>query len=299
MAVDHFNCDDTPYARQCVRKTMIAAVARARNPGCKFDTILVLESPEGWNKSTAWLLLAGGPDNFSDESILGKASREVQEQLADIWIHENAELAGLRKADIDTVRAYASRTEDRARPAYGHLLVRQRRQSIEVGTTNSFEGYLQAQNGNRRFWPVRLKQRIDLTRLRAERLQLWGEAAHYQSAGESLTLDPELWPFAAAEQEARRVRDPWEPTLENLSPVSVTGPLAGAGYIGNGVVHVAEGEERVATAVIFEHVIRIPSHLLSVTHAKRLADAMRALGWETKLFKLEGKPVRGYARKVR
>ena len=40
MAVDYFNCEDTPLNSACVRKTMIAAVARVRNPGCKFDTIL-------------------------------------------------------------------------------------------------------------------------------------------------------------------------------------------------------------------------------------------------------------------
>jgi len=88
MAVDYFNTEDTPLNRACVRKTMIAAVARARQPGCKYDTILVLEADEGFNKSSAWFVLAG-EENFSDEKILGKDSREVQEQLAEIWIHES------------------------------------------------------------------------------------------------------------------------------------------------------------------------------------------------------------------
>ena len=92
---------------------MIAAVARVRNPGCKFDTILVLESPEGFNKSSAWQLLAG-EENFSDEKIIGKESREVQEQLSSIWIHENADLAGMKKAEVEVVKAFASRTVDRA-----------------------------------------------------------------------------------------------------------------------------------------------------------------------------------------
>ena len=51
MAVDYFNCADTPLNRAFVRKMMIAAVRRARRPGCKFDNIVVLESGEGWNKS--------------------------------------------------------------------------------------------------------------------------------------------------------------------------------------------------------------------------------------------------------
>ena len=98
--------------------------------------ITVLESGEGFNKSTAWRVLAGD-ENFSDESIIGKDSREVQEQLAEIWIHENADLAGMKKAEVETVKAYASRMIDIARPAYGHFVKKQPRHSIEVGTTNS------------------------------------------------------------------------------------------------------------------------------------------------------------------
>ena len=124
-------------------------------PDAKFDNVVVLEGPEGWNKSSAFNVLAGDDNNFSDESILGARNKEVQEQLASIWIHENADLAGMRKAEVEVVKAFASRTTDRARPAYGHFIKNQPRHSIEVGTTNS-ERYLQSQTGNRRFWPMRL-----------------------------------------------------------------------------------------------------------------------------------------------
>ena len=211
IAADYFNCEDTPLNRAFVRKTMIAGVARVRNPGCKFDTILVLEAKEGENKSTAWRVLAGD-ENFSDEKIIGKDSREVQEQLAGVWIHENAELAGMRKAELETVKAFASRQVDRARPAFGHFLKKQARHSIEVGTTNSDE-YLLSQTGNRRFWPMRVLKTIDLDKLKRDRLQLWGEAAHYQSQGEALTIDEKMWPDAGIEQEKRRVKDPWEDVL--------------------------------------------------------------------------------------
>ena len=131
---------------------MIAAVRRVRKPGCKFDNITVLESPEGWNKSSAWRVLAGD-ENFSDASILGHGAREVQEQLAEVWIHENADLAGMKKAEVETVKTFASRQSDDARPAYGHFLKKQKRHSIEVGTTNNDE-YLQSQTGNRRVLAV-------------------------------------------------------------------------------------------------------------------------------------------------
>jgi len=298
MAADYFGCADTELNRQCVRKTMIAAVARARRPGCKFDTILVLESPEGWNKSTAWAVLAG-EGNFSDERIIGKENRDVVEQLAGVWIHENADLAGMRKAEVETVKAYASRTVDRARPAYAHYLVEQPRHSIEIGTTNNDE-YLQSQTGNRRFWPMRMERRIDLGKLRAHRLQLWGEAARAEAAGEALTLPEELWGEAAIEQDVRRVRDAWEDTLAERLTVVVAnvGPLAGVGRV-VGVVQVVEGEERVAARAVFETVLGLPASALDDRHTKRLANAMRALGWSRGQFRIGGEKVRGYYRKVK
>jgi predicted P-loop ATPase len=217
MAVEYFNAEDTTLNKAFVRKTMIAAVARARIPGIKKDEILVLESEEGFNKSTAWRVLAGD-ENFSDERIIGKESREVQEQLAEIWIHENADLAGMKKAEVETVKAYASRQSDHAQPAYGHFLKKQKRHSIDVGTTNS-DQYLQSQTGNRRFWPMKVLKMIDIDKLRRDRLQLWGEAAHYQSQGESLVLDEALWGEAVIEQEARRVTDPWEAILKEIPRV--------------------------------------------------------------------------------
>ena len=149
-----------------------------------------MESEEGCDKSTAWRVLAGD-ENFSDASILGHGAREVQEQLSEVWIHENADLAGMRKAEVEAVKAFASRQSDDARPAYGHFLKKQKRHLIEVGTTNSDE-YLQSQTGNRRFWPLKLLAPITTEALRRDRLQLWGEAAKYEAPGESSTLDRAL-----------------------------------------------------------------------------------------------------------
>jgi hypothetical protein len=175
MVSEYANCANTPLNRAIMRKTMIAAVRRARQPGCKFDNITVLESAEGWNKSTFWRVLAGD-ENFSDESILGKSGREIQEHLSAVWIHESADLAGMRKAEVESVKAFASRQADIARPAYGYFVKKQPRHAINVGTTNS-EEYLQSQTGNRRFWPLKVLKPIDDEKLKRSRLQLWGGEA--------------------------------------------------------------------------------------------------------------------------
>ncbi|SHG81288.1 VapE domain-containing protein [Bradyrhizobium erythrophlei] len=280
MAVDYFNCEDTPLNRAFIRKTMIALVSRAREPGCKVDTIPVLESPEGFNKSTAWRVIAGD-ENYSDEKIIGLSSREVQEQLSEIWIHENADLAGLKKAEIETVKAYASRMTDIARPAFGHFVTKQPRHSIEVGTTNSDE-YLQSQTGNRRFWPLKVLKAIDIEKLRRDRLQLIGEAAKYQTKGESVVLDRTMWAAAGIEQEQRRVKDPWESVLAEIPT------YADHKYFKDGmwrekdvkIIHTIDGQERVASSDLLEYVLDIPIAQQTTATSMRLSNVMKQLGWE-------------------
>jgi predicted P-loop ATPase len=297
MAADYLNCKDTQLNAAYLRKTMIAAVARARSPGIKFDQFTVLESGEGFNKSTAWRVLAGD-ENFSDESIIGKNSREVQEQLAEIWIHENADLAGMKKAEVETVKAYASRATDIARRAYDRFVTKQKRHSIEVGTTNA-DQYLQSQTGNRRFWSLQVLKPIDIDKLRCDRLQLWGEAAHYQSQGESLVLDEALWGKAGVEQEARRITDPWEDKVRDMPEI------AEISYLKNGFwrtkevpIIYREGEQlRVAAADILEHILKIPAANVRSEHSMRMSTAMRKLGWERPNngnVTVGGKRVKGY-----
>lgn len=281
FAPDYLNTDDTPLSRALARKHLIAAVRRVRQPGCKYDMIVVLESPEGLNKSSAIRVLAGH-ENFSDESILGQRGREVQEQLADVWMHESSELAGMSRADIENVKAFASRQEDRARPAYGHYLRRQKRHSIEWGTTNDSE-YLQSLTGNRRFGCLAVRCMIDLDKLQRDRLLLLGEAAHYEAQGESLVIDEKLWPDAREENERRRIRDPWEDILADIP----------AKY-----VHRVGDREAVSSADLLGKVLHIEHDKLTRAHSMRLAPIMKRLGWERDGNKvwIGDQQVRGYSR---
>jgi hypothetical protein len=307
MAADYLNCEDTKLNSAMMRKMMIAAVARVRQPGCKFDNITVLESEEGYNKSSAWQVLAG-KENFSDEKIIGKDSREVQEQLAEVWVHENADLAGMKKADVDVVKTFASRTEDRARPAFGHFLKKQKRHSIETGTTNSDE-YLQSQTGNRRFWSMKVLKMIDLDKLQNDRLQLWGEAAHYESEGESLVLDEKLWPDAAYEQEKRRVKDPWEDILAEI-PREIDFDFFEFGHHTSKEMTIIHRfapnndwtEERVASADLLTYVLRVPIGQQEARHTMKLANVMKHLSWHRHSgcnVTINSRSVKGYFRLVR
>jgi predicted P-loop ATPase len=260
-----------------------------------------LESPEGFNKSTAWRVLAGD-ENFSDEKIIGKNSREVQEQLSEVWIHENADLAGMKKAEVEDVKTYASRTVDIARPAFGHFLKKQKRHAVDVGTTNNSQ-YLQSQTGNRRFWPLVVLKAIDIDLLRRDRLQLWGEAAHYQSDGESLVLDEALWPAAGVQQEARRVPDPWEDVLAVI-PGEVKLECFKDGYKREEIIkiiHREDSQDRIASSDLLTYVLKIPVGQQLTAHTMKLATVMKHLGWERTIggkVTILGSQMRGYFRQI-
>ncbi len=209
----YMQAPDTELNRTIGRLVLIAAVRRARHPGTKFDQILVLESGEGKGKSTAIEILAGGRDYFSDSTILGKADREQQEAMCGVWLYEIADLSGMRKAEVEHVKAFASRTVDRARPAYGRYRVDRPRRTIFFATTNDDE-YLKSENGNRRLWPVPVG-RIDLQGLRRDRDQLWAEAAALEAKHAPVDLPERLWKEAGEEQNQRLESDEWASRIHN------------------------------------------------------------------------------------
>ena len=105
----------------------------------------------GTDKSKAIETLAG-VENFSDQSIFGVRDREQQELLAGVWLYEIAELSNIRRTEVEHIKAFASRTVDRARPAYGRTRVDQPRRCVLFATTND-DRYLK--EADRRFWPVK------------------------------------------------------------------------------------------------------------------------------------------------
>ncbi len=202
----YMGAPDTELNRAIGKVTLIAAVRRAFDPGTKFDQIVVFESAEGHGKSTAVEILAGS-ENFSDQNILGLQGKEQQEAMCGIWLYEIADLTGMKRAEVEHVKAFASRKVDRARPAYGRFRVDRPRRTVFFATTNDNE-YLKSQTGNRRFWPVTIG-RVDLDALRRDRNQLWAEAAEREARGDSVALPEKLWAAAAEEQDQRREGDDW------------------------------------------------------------------------------------------
>lgn len=207
-AIEYGRAEDTPYVRKVSALILLGAVARVRHPGCKFDQMLVFESlQQGTNKSSVVELLAVRPEWYTASLTLGAKDKEMLEQMEGKWLVEFSELQGMGKSEIEAVKSQITRKVDSARLAYGRIRTDRPRTCVLFGTTNSLE-YLRDEQ-NRRFWPLPI-QRFDLAALAQVLDQLWAEAAHRHAAGESILLPEEYWPYAAAEQETRRLKDPWE-----------------------------------------------------------------------------------------
>ena len=207
---DHLGAEDTPYTRAVGRKTLLGAVARAFDPGCKFDTVLTLQGPQGCGKSTAVAILGGRW--FSDNLPSELKGKDAVQSLQGKWIIECAEMDGFTRSQVVTAKAFITRQIDRERFAYDRFMPDRLRRCIFIATTNE-DSFLRDPTGARRFWPIKVAG-LNAEGLRAARDQLFAEAVHaYLFKGESLILPRELWPVAAEEQEERYARDPWEETI--------------------------------------------------------------------------------------
>ena len=209
LLIDYLGAEDNSYVRAVTRKALCAARVRIYHPGTKFDYITVLNGDQGIGKST--LISKLGMEWFSDSlSISDMNDKTAAEKLQGYWIHEIGEMAGMKKADLEKVKAFVSRQDDKYRASFGHRVTPHPRQCIFFGTTNSENGYLRDITGNRRYWNVKLSGKgkwkpWDLTQEIVN--QIWAETILLANAGEELFLPHDLEEYAKKEQAEAMERD--------------------------------------------------------------------------------------------
>jgi putative DNA primase/helicase len=202
---------DTAYVREVTRKTLVAAVARIFEPGCKFDYVLTLVGPQGIGKSRLISKLAG---EWYSDTFGSLQNKDAMENIQGVWIMEIGELAGFKKQEIETIKLFVAKQEDRFRIAYARRVEPFPRQCIFIGTTNNME-FLQDPTGNRRFWPILCGvepgwQRRQLDMSNEERAQIWAEACVMYAEGEDLYLNEEVEIEAKGVQAEFTETDSWE-----------------------------------------------------------------------------------------
>lgn len=208
LLVDYLGAKDSEYVRTVTRKALVAAVARIFRPGVKFDYVLTVVGKQGIGKST--LIKKLGRSWYSDSfgTIQGK---EAYEQIQGVWLVEIGELAGLKKAEVETIKHFISKQDDRYRVAYGRRTENFPRQCVFFATTNNRD-FLRDPTGNRRFWPVdteggEITRDVFRDLTDAEINQVWAEAVDLFKKGEPLYLSQELEAEAFERQKDHSEKD--------------------------------------------------------------------------------------------
>nr|WP_246276928.1 virulence-associated E family protein [Microcoleus asticus] len=255
-----------------IRKTLIGAVKRAFEPGCKMDTVLILQGPQGFRKSTFFKIMAG--KQYFDDSLGTVSDKDERLKLHRAWLIEWSELESIfKRRDVSATKAFLSSGTDAIRPPYCRDTEDFDRPSIIVATTNKQE-FLADETGNRRFWIIPVKQKIDTKLLRQERDKIWAAAMLAYRSGEEPYLD-----FGNDEEKAEQLTedfqtsDPWEDFILN--------------YI--------EHRDYVQLSDLLNH-LQVDLSRQERSHQMRCSAILKKIGWEREFRMIGFKRVRVWAK---
>jgi putative DNA primase/helicase len=252
--IDYVGAEDKAIIRAIGRKFLISAVTRALNPGCKVDTMLVLEGEQGIGKSQTLQALA---EPWVLEELSDMKSKDCKQEIQGRWFVEVSELDAMKRNEIETVKAFIAKQIDTFRPSYGRFTKAHPRQCVLVGTTNS-DAYLRDHTGNRRFWPVGCGK-SKLTALRKDRDQLWAEAVTAYKNDEQWWLEDDETVLAREEQAERFEHDVWQDSVNKFL---------------NGTT-----KSRVTGLDIMEECLGLERSQQSVVTGRRVSQIMEQANW--------------------
>lgn len=269
---DYFGCEDTPYSRAVSKNWWISMVARIYQPGCKVDTMLILEGGQGVKKSTAFEIIGGEWYASIGNEV---ADKDFVVNIQGKMLIELAELDSFVRGDAATIKRVLSTATDRHCFKYAIYAEDLRRRGVFVGTTNE-TSYLKDVTGARRFWPIEVNRDIDQDSLTANREQLFAEAVARFKKGETwweLPIDE-----AAEQQERRREADVWEDDIRTF----------------------LIGKANATTKEVAKH-LEIDLNRIDRKVENRIGKCMRALGWKSQKVRrasyLESEPIRAWVSK--
>lgn len=252
----------------------ISAVARALQPGCKVDTALILQGPQGVRKSSFFKCLVPREAWFSDD-MGSLENKDSQMAVGRCWIIEWGELESLRRSNLGAVKAFLARQTDSFRPPYGRSFVDIPRSSVIVGSTNEAQ-FLHDPTGSRRFLVIPTTG-VDTDAVAGMRDQLWAEAVYRYRSGERWHLNQEETKEQADQNEELTSEDPWHPVLERW-------------------LRLPDGADFSSTFGYFTSLTRILSDCLDIPaerrkrdHQTRIAQILATLGWRHAQRRNEGR----------
>lgn len=296
LLIDQLGAEDTPYVRAVTRKTFVAAVKRVYEPGCKYDTVLTLIGSQGLGKSR--LIGSMGRQWFSD-TFGSLHNNAAMENIQGVWIMEVGEMAGLKYADVEAIKLFFGKREDRFRVAYGKKTESFARQGIFIASTNE-DMPLRDQSGGRRFWLVKLYKKMG-DNLSEELVdQLWAEACYRYVQGESVFLDDNMESVAKGIQHSHTESDDRKSMIEHYLETLVPINWEAIPHYERQLIDDKDRThimERVTVEDIWFDVFKGTAKEMTPFMTKFIRNIMNKMsGWETKMFTIKNKTFRGWIR---
>ncbi|MDZ8227538.1 VapE domain-containing protein [Nostoc sp. ChiVER01] len=271
LAQDYFSTSD-PMHSVYFKKFLVSAVARARKPGEKVDSVFMLASPkQGLYKSTFFRILFSD-DWFSDQLGGDFSDKDEKMKMHRYWCHEWSEFETVyKKKDVATLKNFITSVQDVFRAPYDRDMTSYYRPCVFVGTTNEQE-ILNDPTGDRRFWIITVGKKIPLLQVMRDRDKIWAAAnALYKSGFE--------WKLTDEEEERREILnrdyhsvDPWLEVIEEF---------------------ITPGQSFVSTQNLYK-LLDIDLSKRDPLTARRVSNVMRRLGWISGREKINNHWKRGW-----
>lgn len=251
----YVHVEDSPYHRKVSKNFWVALAARGLSPGCKFDSVLIIEGAEGIRKSSL-VEAIGGEYTFAPSRRDALENLDELRKMHQSVIVELPELMGLVGESPEKVKAFLASPFDNIRALYARRATKQKRGFVFVGTTNS-DKYISSSMGLRRFWPVKIPSHvthIDIDGIKADRDQLYAEAIQYfkdgypfyempkeyleQQAGSKVIVDPLADPIRDLTKE-----------MNSTTTANMYRSLEASGFIGRGLT--PRMKDRIESVLIY------------------------------------------------
>lgn len=274
----YFGAEDTAYTRAVSKYLWTALAGRVVTPGVKADMVPILVGGQGVGKSTGVAAMCPATDFFTEVSFHEKED-DLARRMRGRLIGEIGELRGLHTRELETIKAFITRTHESWVPKYREFAVNFPRRIVFVGTTNKDE-FLADDTGNRRWLPVRVTQ-ADVDAIRRDRLQLWAEGrAMYDLIG----IDyQDAEGLAGAVHDDHTIRDHWEEAIDLW--LDEPDPLTG---------DTPRARKFLRLGDVLKGALGLDSKHVARREESRAASALRALGYERKKVRDGERVIWGY-----
>lgn len=205
----HFGTADTPYTRAVSMYMWTALAGRVLEPGVKADMVPILVGPQGCGKSSGVEALSPDPAFFTEISFAEKDD-DLARKMRGRLVAEIGELRGLNTKELESIKAFVTRTHENWIPKYREFATQFPRRLVFVGTTNEDE-FLADKTGNRRWLPVEVSK-VDVKAIKTDLLLLWAESREtFKRLGGIQFRDAER--LGASVHEQYTIKDAWLETV--------------------------------------------------------------------------------------